>query len=424
MNFLDVRTVIFINVITNCLCTFVIAILWLQNRKRFEGTSFWVVDFCFQTTALFLIILRGSIPDWMSMVLANTLAIAGALLGYMGLERFLGKKSTQVYNYVLIAAFACIHTYFVFLQPKLIARNINLSVGLFIICAQCVWLMLRRVPPGMRKMSQGTGIVFGGFCIASLFRIFALTLFHQPDNDFFKSGLYDMIVIISYQLLLILLSYSLTLMVNRRLLMEIHTQEEKFSKAFHSSPYAITLTRLSDGHILEINEGFVNITGYPYDEVIGKTTIDLRLWENDEDRAAVVDELSRNNRVRDAEYQFKNKSGETIIGLFSAEIIMINDSPWVLSVIIDITERKLAEREREKLYRELQVALSKVKKLSGMLPICSHCKKIRDDKGYWNKIEAYIQKHSDAEFSHGVCPECAKKYYPDMNLYGDEQTQG
>ena len=62
-------------------------------------------------------------------------------------------------------------------------------------------------------------------------------------------------------------------------------------------------------------------------------------------------------------------------------------------------------------------ALSKIKTLSGLLPICSHCKKIRDDKGYWNQIESYIHKHSDAEFSHSICPECAKKYYPDMDLY-------
>ncbi|SMC78149.1 Response regulator receiver domain-containing protein [Desulfocicer vacuolatum DSM 3385] len=65
---------------------------------------------------------------------------------------------------------------------------------------------------------------------------------------------------------------------------------------------------------------------------------------------------------------------------------------------------------------DLKKALSKVKTLSGFLPICSHCKKIRDDKGYWNQIEAYIHNHSDAEFSHGICPECAQKYYPDFDF--------
>ena len=73
--------------------------------------------------------------------------------------------------------------------------------------------------------------------------------------------------------------------------------------------------------------------------------------------------------------------------------------------------------------QDLQAALSEVKTLRGFLPICSYCKKIRDDKGYWNQIESYIQEHSDAEFSHSVCQECAKKYYPDMDIYGDENTQ-
>ncbi len=65
-------------------------------------------------------------------------------------------------------------------------------------------------------------------------------------------------------------------------------------------------------------------------------------------------------------------------------------------------------------YVEMREALSKVKMLTGMLPICASCKKIRDDKGYWNQIEAYIRNHSEADFSHGICPDCAQKLYPDV----------
>ena len=80
----------------------------------------------------------------------------------------------------------------------------------------------------------------------------------------------------------------------------------------------------------------------------------------------------------------------------------------------DITARKLAEAEREKLIGDLRDALSRVKLLSGLLPICASCKKIRDDKGYWNQIESYIRDHSEANFSHGICPECARKEYPEL----------
>jgi DNA-binding NtrC family response regulator len=76
-------------------------------------------------------------------------------------------------------------------------------------------------------------------------------------------------------------------------------------------------------------------------------------------------------------------------------------------------ERKRAEEEQIRLIFELQKALAKVKQLSGLLPMCASCKKIRDDKGYWNQLEAYISDHSEADFSHGICPECVKKLYPE-----------
>ncbi|MCK5099518.1 MAG: response regulator, partial [Desulfobacteraceae bacterium] len=84
-----------------------------------------------------------------------------------------------------------------------------------------------------------------------------------------------------------------------------------------------------------------------------------------------------------------------------------------------ITERKQAEGERERLIKKLQEALEDVKTLSGLLPICAKCKKIRDDKGYWNNLEGYIQDHSDAEFSHGMCPECSEKLYGAEGWYID-----
>ncbi|MEW6671257.1 MAG: GAF domain-containing protein [Thermodesulfobacteriota bacterium] len=78
---------------------------------------------------------------------------------------------------------------------------------------------------------------------------------------------------------------------------------------------------------------------------------------------------------------------------------------------------KETQKEREKLISSLQKALEEVKTLSGLIPICSYCKNIRDDRGYWSRIEAYIHRHSGAEFSHSICPECAKKYFPDFKIY-------
>lgn len=75
---------------------------------------------------------------------------------------------------------------------------------------------------------------------------------------------------------------------------------------------------------------------------------------------------------------------------------------------------KRALDEQKVLIQKLQDSLAEIKKLSGLLPMCAHCKKIRDDKGYWEKVEVYIEEHSEAQFSHGICPECMKSLYPEL----------
>ena len=86
-------------------------------------------------------------------------------------------------------------------------------------------------------------------------------------------------------------------------------------------------------------------------------------------------------------------------------------------------EKRKADEERERLIKELQAALAEVKQLSGLLPICAACKKIRDDKGYWQAVEVYIADRSEAQFTHGICPDCMKKLYGDF-LDDIEEEEG
>lgn len=107
----------------------------------------------------------------------------------------------------------------------------------------------------------------------------------------------------------------------------------------------------------------------------------------------------------------------------------VNKQPYLIDgrvagfigVARDITKRMRLEEEREDLIAELQEALASIKTLKGLLPICASCKKVRDDKGYWKQIEAYVSEHSEAEFTHGICPECARKLYPE---YSPDHEQG
>lgn len=116
--------------------------------------------------------------------------------------------------------------------------------------------------------------------------------------------------------------------------------------------------------------------------------------------------------VSDIEIIFRYVILGAIVPLFVAPPIIIYYGKLLVKIV------KAEERLRERAAK-LEKALIEIKQLSGLLPICASCKKIRDDKGYWNQIEAYISQHSEAQFSHSVCPECFQKLYPDIELEGD-----
>ncbi|HEX4946826.1 MAG TPA: PAS domain S-box protein [Blastocatellia bacterium] len=139
----------------------------------------------------------------------------------------------------------------------------------------------------------------------------------------------------------------LDLTESKRAEQALRESEERFSKAFKASPMVLTISSLTTGKLIEVNETFVQATGYTRAEALGKTTIELGLWKNPPDREAEMEMVRRIGQVNNLEYVFCTKTGEEIIGLLSAERIEIGGQPFALTVIQDITERKRAEAARE-----------------------------------------------------------------------------
>jgi hypothetical protein len=134
-----------------------------------------------------------------------------------------------------------------------------------------------------------------------------------------------------------------------------------------------------------------------------------RMMASEKMLAGKVDQKTTELRKAKKKIELYSKTLEQQVVERTAELVKINKQ---LQNEIDI--RKEAEANQEMLIIDLQKTIKEVKVLRGLLPICSSCKKVRDDKGYWNQIESFVQKHSDAEFSHSICPECAKKLYSDL----------
>ena len=164
--------------------------------------------------------------------------------------------------------------------------------------------------------------------------------------------------------------------------------------------------------IIDVNPQFVKCFGYMLDEVYGKSIDELIIPPGmQKEASSLSDKTGEGNVYKDA-YR-KRKDGSLVpVSISAAPIIIDGIHTGTFVIYKDISIQKKAEDEREKLIGKLQKALDEVETLGGLIPICSHCKKVRDDSGYWDQVEDYISKRSNANFSHGICPDCMKKYYP------------
>jgi len=171
--------------------------------------------------------------------------------------------------------------------------------------------------------------------------------------------------------------------------------------------------------LIDVNSEAYERLGYTRDEILKLFAFDIDINYPTADEVKTKIESAITSGPLRVESRHRSKNGLIFNVELNMNVFHEKGKDIFVTVARDITERLLAEKEKEKLIASLNQALTEVKKLSGLLPICCHCKKIRDDKGYWNQIEEYIHKHSEARFSHGICQECAKKLYPDFDLYDD-----
>ncbi|MBN2006971.1 MAG: PAS domain S-box protein [Anaerolineae bacterium] len=199
---------------------------------------------------------------------------------------------------------------------------------------------------------------------------------------------------------------------------DLRVNLEKYQILFEAFPLGITVSD-KNGQIIEANHESVRILGLSAEEH-RKRRIDDSKWKivRPDGTSMPVEEyasiraLREGQLVENVQMGVVREDGQTVWLSATAAPIPLEDY-GVAVAYGDVTRLKQIEAERERLIAELQAALVQVKQLSGLLPICASCKKIRDDRGYWQQVEVYIEKHSEVEFSHGICPDCMAKLYPD-----------
>ncbi len=160
-----------------------------------------------------------------------------------------------------------------------------------------------------------------------------------------------------------LLGATMDITQRKRTELALRESEERFAKAFNASPFVVTISSLKTGKLVEVNETFVHLSGYTREEAIGRTTAELGVWARPQEREAELQTVQEQGQVRNAEYRFRTRTGEELVGILSAECIEVGGEPCALTVIADITERKRAEdlllinQERERARSEELEAL-------------------------------------------------------------------
>lgn len=197
---------------------------------------------------------------------------------------------------------------------------------------------------------------------------------------------------------------------------------DAFQRMYKDHGAVMYIVDLDTFRIIDANQSALKFYGYDIDIMRTKRIPDLNITPEDEIRTEIKRAVKEGRSYY--VYQHQLASGEIRDVEIYANPIFIKGKEYSFSIVHDITARRIAEEklqqkeiEQERLINDLQEALREVKTLSGLFPICASCKKIRDDKGYWNQIEFYIQEHSEAQFSHGMCPECSDKIYGSEDWY-------
>lgn len=171
----------------------------------------------------------------------------------------------------------------------------------------------------------------------------------------------------------------------------LRQSEEKFQKAFHASPDTLIITRASDGHIVEVNKGFTDMSGYTKEEALGSSTVMMELWADPAQRDRVVATLREKGTIRDLETRFRIKDGGLIDCVYAGVIIQLHGEPHVVSIVRDITDRKKLEAVREELIAALQ---DKNEEMESLLYAASHDLRtpLVNIQGFSDRIGKYLKE--------------------------------
>jgi len=351
---LDVPTIAFISCLTS-LTQFIALFVQYRVNKTYQGIGWWLLGSSLTAIGVIFLLLISVRSLLILAMIANPLIILGQIFIYVGIIRFLDKKENKWALTSIFVLFNLFYYYFMFFENSISARTLVIAAVLTLI----LFISAYRLFPVRDKLisssARFTAIVFLAYACFSALRFLYVSM--SPNIQSY----YDVTTALSISFLFPLLAsllwtFGFIIMLNQRLNADMRVEKEKLQMFFNASPDAEVISRLSDGSIVDVNGGFLTMSGYQRAELIGNTTIEVNIWHNGADRDSFINELQENGSCENKECVFQRKDGSLLTGSISAKVITIQSVPHILSVVHDITQKKQAEevmRESEELYRSI-----------------------------------------------------------------------
>lgn len=339
---IDIRTLVFVIGIVQ-----VIQILVFIHQFRITNFNkcirWWLLWSISEFIAFGFMLLRD-ITGFLNAVIIvqNFATLAGTTFLYIGIKHFLNKPINYKLLFSIYVVFAIGFLYYLFIDNNINIRTILISVSLAIVAFLTAYALIFDRTKSIQNIANFNASIFIAHGILFSARFFFI-LFGVDVNDIFNPAMINSIPFLDALIMNLLWAFGLIMMLNQKLNITLKESKNELKQIFNTSPDCVSITRYADGLFIDINEVFTTITGYTRDETIGRSSLEINIWNDNTDRQKVVNLLEQQGFCDNYEAKFKLKDGSLITGLMSAKILTINDVPHMVSITRDISKRKNSE---------------------------------------------------------------------------------
>lgn len=350
---LDLRTLVVLCGLGHLLQVLALALQFAINRS-YRGIGWWLAWSATVAAGFGFTLLRGVPSLRVASILGqNFLVVLGLTFLYVGLVRFLGRTARWRLLGPILAGFALAFPPFLFVTDDIVARSLIVCATLALLSFLVAWDLHAGRTGAIAASARFVEVVL--LANGLFFTVRAVMLPGSAlDRDFFRASAFNLAPFLDGFVVGNLLTLGVILMVNQRSHAEMTEARDHFQLLFDTSPDAVLITRIHDGVCRNVNQGFEALTGFRPEEILGRSAVDLQLYEEPADREEVVARLRETGTASNIEIPFHRRDGTPFVGSMSARIIELQGVPHIISVTRDVSDRKRAEEAIERNAREIR----------------------------------------------------------------------